>query len=105
VRYARWAWLVEGAAQWLSGQTAHARPAVIRRLREGPAPSFPPSLRDATLLGGSVLELLAREEGPRAVARLLAKLHPDGPIAALEQAFPGRALAHTEAAWRTALNR
>jgi hypothetical protein len=105
VRYARWAWLVEGAAQWLSGQTAHARPAVGRRLREGPTPSFPPSVRDATLLGGSVLELLAREEGPRAVARLLTSLHPDGPVAALGQAFHGRSLAHTEAAWRASLNR
>jgi hypothetical protein len=34
-RWNRWAWLVEGAAQWLSGQTRHVRPAVARRLREG----------------------------------------------------------------------
>jgi hypothetical protein len=105
VRYARWAWLVEGAAQWLSGQTAHSRPAIGRRLREGAAPIFPPALRDATLLGGSVLELLAREEGPPAVARLLTNLHPDGPVAALADAFHGRSLAHTEAAWRTSLTR
>ncbi len=25
-RWSRWAWLVEGAAQWLSGQTRHVRP-------------------------------------------------------------------------------
>src|SRR5215204_1525551 len=41
-RWSRWAWLVEGAAQWLSGQTRHVRPAVARRLREGPKPAFPP---------------------------------------------------------------
>ena len=44
-RWARWAWLVEGAAQWLSGQTRHVRPAVARRLREGPTPAFPPVAR------------------------------------------------------------
>ena len=40
-RWSRWAWLVEGAAQWLSGQTRHVRPAVARRLREGPKPDVP----------------------------------------------------------------
>ncbi|MBW3608423.1 MAG: hypothetical protein KY463_08710, partial [Actinobacteria bacterium] len=46
-RAAHWAWLIAGAAQWFSGQTAHARPAIARRLREGARPDFPPSLRDA----------------------------------------------------------
>src|SRR3954471_19739915 len=36
-RWSRWAWLVEGAAQWLSGQSRHVRPAIARRLREGPS--------------------------------------------------------------------
>src|SRR3954463_10790011 len=46
-RWGRWAWLIEGAAQWLSGQTRHVRPAVARRLREGPPPAFPPAPPDA----------------------------------------------------------
>ena len=58
-----WAWLIAGAAQWFSGQTAHARPAIARRLREGARPDFPPSLRDAALLGGTVVDLIVREEG------------------------------------------
>ena len=62
----RSAWFVEGAAQWLSGQTRHVRPAVARRLREGPPPSFPPGRADALLLGGTVFDLVAREEGERA---------------------------------------
>ena len=33
-RWGRWAWLVEGAAQWLSGQTRHVHPAVARALLE-----------------------------------------------------------------------
>ncbi|MDP9383765.1 MAG: hypothetical protein M3P50_00750, partial [Actinomycetota bacterium] len=49
-RYLRWAWLVEGAAQYFSGQGAHVRPAVTRRMREGPAPAFPPAVGDAALL-------------------------------------------------------
>jgi hypothetical protein len=105
IRYVRWAWLVEGVAQWLSGQTAHARPAVTRRLREGGPPSFPPGLRDAALLGGSVIDLLAREEGAEAVARLVIKLHPKGPEQALVDAFAGRPLQDTERVWRAGLER
>ena len=101
-RWARWAWLVDGAAQWLSGQTRHVRPAVARRLRDGPPPAFPPGRADALLLGGSVFDLLAREEGERACVTLARGPHPDGPIRALEIAFP-RAVRHTESAWRTHL--
>ncbi len=101
----RWAWLLEGAARWLCGQTDHARPAISRRLREGKVPSFPPGLRDATLLGGTVLDLLAREEGELAVARLATRLHPKGVRAALTTAFGGRALVHSEGAWRSHLAR
>jgi hypothetical protein len=95
---------VEGAAQWLSGQTRHVRPAIARRLREGPAPAFPPSRADALLLGGSVFDLLEREEGLRACVTLARGPHPDGPQKALEVAFP-RASRHTEAAWRAHLTR
>jgi hypothetical protein len=103
-RWSRWAWLVEGAAQWLSGQTRHVRPAVARRLREGGEPSFPPARADALLLGGSIFALLAREQGDRACVTLARGPHPDGPIRALEVAFP-RALRHTESAWRSHLAR
>jgi hypothetical protein len=103
-RWGRWAWLVEGAAQWLSGQTRHVRPAVARRLREGPTPAFPPSRSDALLLGGSVFDLLAREEGDRACVTLARGPHPDGPLRALEIAFP-RSIRHTEEAWRSHLSR
>ena len=104
-RYVRWAWLAQGAAQYFSGQTAHVRPAVARRLREGAAPGFPPGVRDAALLGGTVLDLLVREEGEAAAARLTSRLHPEGPEAALVEAFHGRSLAHTEGTWRTHLAR
>ncbi len=101
----RWAWLLEGAARWFSGQTEHARPAIARRLREGGRPSFPPGIRDATLLGGTVIDLLASEHGEAAAAQFACRLHPQGPRAALTKAFGGRRLAQTEGAWRSHLAR
>ncbi|HTT27182.1 MAG TPA: hypothetical protein VMG37_02125 [Solirubrobacteraceae bacterium] len=101
----RWAWLLDGAARWFGGQTAHARPAIARRLREGSRPAFPPGVRDAPLLGGTVIDLLVREHGERAAARLACRLHPQGRRAALREAFQGRAFGATEEAWRNHLAR
>lgn len=101
----RWAWLLEGAARWFSGQTEHARPAIARRLREGQRPSFPPGVRDAALLGGTVIDLLVREEGEPAAAQFASRLHAQGDRAALTNAFGGRSLVHTEGAWRSHLAR
>jgi hypothetical protein len=101
----RWAWLLEGAARWFAGQTDYARPAIARRLHEGGPPAFPPGVRDALLLGGTVIDLLAREEGERAAARLACQLHPHGPRAALSRAFRGRPFVRTEEAWRSHLRR
>jgi hypothetical protein len=92
----RSAWFAEGAAQWLSGQTRHVRPAVRRRLHEGPQPSFPPGRADALLLGGTVFDLVAREEGERAAIAAVRA----GPDRALD-AFGRRSRRHTEAAWRS----
>jgi hypothetical protein len=105
IRYLRWAWLVEGVAQFLSGQTRHVQPAVTRRLREGGRPAFPPTRRDAALLGGTVIELLAREEGSAAVARLVTLLDPKGPEQALVAAFAGAPIENIERAWRESLSR
>ncbi len=99
----RWAWLLEGGARWLAGQTEHARPAVARRLREGGRPAFPPTTRDAALLGSTVVDLLAREQGERAAVQFVSRLHPQGPRAALAKAFGGRSVTHTEGAWRSHL--
>jgi hypothetical protein len=101
----RWAWLIEGGARWFAGQTEHARPAVARRLHEGGRPAFPPGIRDAALIGGTVIDLLAREEGQLAAAQFVSRLHPEGSRAALAKAFGGRAFVHTEGAWRSHLAR
>jgi hypothetical protein len=105
-RELRWAWLVEGGARWYGGQTAHARPAIARRLREGSglrSITFPPGPRDAPLLGGTVLELLATERGEPAVARLCQRLPRTGAQAALVQAFGGGTAKALEQRWRAHL--
>jgi hypothetical protein len=101
----RWAWLLEGAARWFAGQTAHSGHAIARRLREGRRPSFPPGRRDAPLLGGTVIDLLVRERGEPAAAALACRLHPHGPRGALREAFRGRSPARIEEAWRDHLTR
>ena len=102
-RYVRWAWLCEGAATWLSGQTPHLRPAIVRRLREGGRPAFPPDPADAMLLGGTVFDLLERERGPRAAAALATSDVQRGPRSVLVDAF-GRQLVSLERDWRASLD-
>jgi hypothetical protein len=76
------------------------RPAVARRLREGGQPSFPPGRADALLLGGTVFDLVAREGGDRA-AVAAARAGPDHAL----DVFGRRSVRHTEAAWRSHLDR
>jgi len=104
VRYLRWAWLAAGAAQFFSGQTSYARPAIARRLREGEVPRFPPGVPDAALLGGTVFDLLAAERDEQAAVRLACRLPAGGSRQALADAFPERSLAATEEAWREHLD-
>jgi hypothetical protein len=102
-RYVRWAWLCEGAATQLSGQTPFLRAAVARRLYEGDKPAFPPSARDAPLLGGTVLDMLEEEAGARAVAALACgRLGGDAGVA-LARAFD-RPLFEVERDWRARLS-
>ncbi|MFN8152217.1 MAG: hypothetical protein U0R24_13970 [Solirubrobacterales bacterium] len=98
-RYLRWAWLIEGGAQYYAGQYADFRAAVLRRMTEGRKPSFPPSPRDAMILGGSVFELLEEERGKAACDLLVSRLPKAGPQAALETAFDAH-LRDIEPAWR-----
>jgi hypothetical protein len=87
-RYLRWAWLCEGAAAYFSWQVHHLRPAIARRLREGGPPSFPPSARDAPLLGGTLFTLLDEAVGEQACVELASsELEPGGARTAIERAF------------------
>ncbi|HEX6652715.1 MAG TPA: hypothetical protein VF072_08230 [Thermoleophilaceae bacterium] len=102
--YVRWAWLCEGAAVWLSGQTPYLRPAIVRRLREEGRPEFPPSARDAMLLGGTIFSLLERDAGPGAAAALAtSRLEDRGARGVLAEAFD-RPLAAVERDWRAELD-
>jgi hypothetical protein len=102
-RYLRWAWLCEGAATHLAGQTPHLRPAIARRLREGGRPAFPPTARDAVLLGGTVFAMLEDEAGQDACVRLATRPPESGGEAAIRQAFD-RPASEVEAGWRRRLD-
>ncbi len=102
VRYLRWAWLIEGGAQYFAGQVPLFRPAVGRRLAERERPSFPPGPRDAIILGGTLFDLLDREVGRHACELLVSRLRKDGPRPALELAF-GVDMETIEVAWRNHL--
>ncbi len=101
--YLRWAWLVEGGAQYFTGHTSLFRAAVITRLREGDRPPFPPSRRDAVILGGTVFDLLERTSGPGACEILVSRLHREGPQGNLELAFEA-SMREIERAWRMHLD-
>jgi hypothetical protein len=101
-RYMRWMWLVEGGAQYFSRQVGLYRAAVIRRLREGARPSFPPGHRDAVILGGTIFDLLEQEHGPDACMAMVRDLRRDGPDAHLEWIFGARPR-QIEDAWRAYL--
>ena len=102
MRLTRDAWLLEGAAQHFAGQVPFLRPAIARRLRGGRV-RFPPGIRDAGLLAGTLFDLLHQEQGERACVRLAT--HPAASSrAALEDAF-GRPAAEIGTAWREHLER
>ena len=98
-RYLRWAWLIEGAAQYFSGQVSLFRAAVSTRMRQGDPPAFPPSARDAIILGGTVFDLLERERGRDACALLVSRLRRGGAESSLEIAFDKR-FREVESDWR-----
>jgi hypothetical protein len=99
VRYLRWAWLIEGGAQYFAGHTSLFRAAANTRIRGGKPPSFPPSPRDAILLGGTIFDLLERERGTDACSILISRLRREGPERAIALAF-GTNSRRVEADWR-----
>ncbi len=98
-RYLRWAWLIEGAGQYFAGQVPLFRAAVISRMREGKSPRFPPSARDAIILGGTVFDLLSDQVGQSACELLVSRLNKRGAAGNLELAFDAP-MAEIESDWR-----
>jgi hypothetical protein len=82
-----------------SGQEPHLRAAIARRLREGGRPAFPPDVRDAPLLGGTVFSLLERERGQAACVELAVHLDAVGATSAIARAFD-RPAVEVERDWR-----
>ena len=102
-KYLELAWVCEGAATYLAGQTRHLRAAIARRMREGKPPSFPPSAADAQLLGGTVFSLLAKAAGREACVELAKVEHRWQARNAIELAF-AREMEEVEQEWRVYLN-
>jgi hypothetical protein len=98
-RYLRWAWLIEGGSQYYAGQVPLFRAAVNTRMRRGSPPAFPPSARDAMVLGGTILDLLERERGPDACQVLVSRLRREGAQGSIELAFDAP-LRDVEERWR-----
>ena len=98
-RYLRWAWLIEGGAQYFAGQAPVFRAAVATRMRERRPPSFPPSARDAMIMGGTIFELLEHERGRDACQVLVSRLRRSGVRASIELAF-GTPAGKVERTWR-----
>ena len=68
-------------------------------MRQGKRPAFPPSARDAIILGGTVFELLERERGRDACQVLASRLNRAGARGSLELAFDAP-FEEIEAGWR-----
>ncbi len=96
--YVQSMWLTEGGATYLAGQVTHLRGAIARRLREGGRPRFPPSPRDAWILGGTVFAMLEQEAGPEACVKLAATPEWKSSQKAIEGAF-GRPSASVARGW------
>jgi hypothetical protein len=104
LRYLQWTWLIEGSAQYYANQALLFRAAVSTRLRDKRPPAFPPSPRDAMILGGTIFDLLERDRGPDACDVLASRLRRDGPRGALELAFAAR-FRDVERRWRAYLTK
>ena len=69
-------------------------------MREGGQPSFPPSARDAIILGGTVFDLLDRERGPDACEMLVVAAASRGRGRATSRWPSTRRCARSRATWR-----
>ncbi len=99
----RWAWLIDGTARWLAGESDYSRRVVGQYLRSGHRPRFPPSAHDAPLLAPILIAMIAEQEGAATVARLAGRLHSNGAQAALRGVLSGERLLTIENDWRARL--
>ena len=68
-------------------------------MREGRPPSFPPTARDAQLLGGTIFALVEEAYGATASVELVSRLDAGGGRAAIERIF-ARSPREVEPDWR-----
>ncbi len=104
LRNRSWFWLAWGAGQTLVGQVPLLATSIAIRRRERRAMTIPPPMRDAVVLGGSLVELVLRERGLTALVQLLREPLPPTPQAWIGQALPGLGPTERDVRWRMLLD-
>lgn len=99
-----WFWLAWGAGQTLVGQVPTLASVIAVRRKERRALSLTPAMRDAVILGGSIVELVLRERGLTGLVHLLKAPLPERPEAWIARALPGVGPTEREVQWRMLLD-
>ncbi|MFT4034584.1 MAG: hypothetical protein QM679_03300 [Patulibacter sp.] len=99
-----WFWLAWGAGQSLVGQVPMLASVIALRRKERRHLAVPPVMRDAVVLGGSLVELVRRERGLTALAHLLRDPLPPSPQGWIGRALPGLGATEREVRWRMLLD-
>lgn len=104
LRRRAWFWLAWGAGQTLVGQVPMLASVIAVRRRERRGLSLTPPMRDAVILGGSIVELVLRERGLTALTHLLREPLPPSPEGWIGRALPGLGPTEREVRWRMLLD-
>lgn len=104
LRRRAWFWLAWGAGQTLVGQVPMLASVIALRRKERRALQVPPPMRDAVVLGGSIVELVLRQRGLTGLVHLLKDPLPPAPEGWIGRALPGLGPTEREVRWRMLLD-
>jgi hypothetical protein len=104
LRRRAWFWLAWGAGQTLVGQVPMLASVIALRRKERRALSLTPPMRDAVVLGGSIVELVLRQRGLTGLVHLLREPLPPSPEGWIGHALPGIGGTERDVLWRMVLD-
>jgi hypothetical protein len=104
LRGRQWFWLAWGAGQTLVGQVPMLASVIALRRKERRHLQITPPMRDAVVLGGSLVELALRERGLTALVHLLRDPLPPSPDGWIGRALPGLGSTERDVRWRMLLD-
>ncbi|MBO9531940.1 MAG: hypothetical protein J7513_03085 [Solirubrobacteraceae bacterium] len=99
-----WFWLAWGAGQTLVGQVPMLASVIALRRKERRAIHLPPPMRDAVVMGGSLVELVLRDRGLTALVHLLRDPLPPSADGWIGRALPGLGSTERDVRWRMLLD-